>query len=200
MGQLAIGLSITTLIASCGGRQGDFGTLPEVSVPIEKQPEQDPTLFKEEKSEPSTPLETGDPPDPIPLRARDQFDLVIKFDKGNLSVVSVSEVHLENPQSTPRRMGRFAFELWTGAELVERVRFDFPLLAASEREGEDPLGKGLSAQTKVRVPASSRASRARILDRKTRKEVPVPWPPTKSRAGGRNLSVHVIHDFFFRLA
>ncbi len=171
----ACGLSVLICVG-CAGKKADFGTLPQVSVPIEKEPEQDPTLFREDKQH-SLPLPTSDPPDPRPLRTRHHFDFVIAFDKGNVKLVSVKEVHLKQPQSTARRLGRFAFELWSGTELVERVRFDFPLLGASRPEEDDPLGAGLSASTRVRVPASSRASHARILDRKTRDEVEVPWPP-----------------------
>ena len=32
-------------------------------------------------------------------------------------------------------MGRFALELWIGRELIDRVRFDFPLIAAEETPG-----------------------------------------------------------------
>ncbi len=161
---------------SCAGQKADFGTLPQVSLPIEKQPEQDPTLFREDQPQ-RLPPETSDPPDPRPLRSRDHYDYVIEFNKGELKVVSVKEVHLKQPRSAERRLGRFAFELWSGVELVERVRFDFPLLGASHAGEEDPLGAGLSSSAKVRVPASSRASRARILDRKTREELDVDWPP-----------------------
>src|SRR5690606_40136373 len=37
------------LLISCGGQSGKFGKLPEVSVPIQKKPEQDPTLFREDR-------------------------------------------------------------------------------------------------------------------------------------------------------
>lgn len=161
---------------SCAGKRADFGTLPHVSVPIERQPEQDPTLFREEADH-QLPPTTSDQPDPKPLRSRDQYELVVEFHRGTLRVVSVRNVRLAQPASTPRRVGRFALELWSGDELVERVRFDFPLLGATQPGRDDPLGAGLSAQTKVRIPASSRARRARILDRKTREEVEIAWPP-----------------------
>lgn len=171
------------LCFSCAGRKADFGTLPQVSVPIEKQPEQDPTLFREDKPQ-RLPLPTSDPPDPRPLRSRDHYDYVVEFDKGDIEIASVKAVHLKQPRSAERRLGRFAFELWSGAELVERVRFDFPLLGASQADEEDPLGAGLSSKAKVRIPASSRASHARILDRKTRREIEIPWPPETSKSAG----------------
>lgn len=167
---------VALLLFSCGGQSGNFGTLPEVSVPIEKKPAQDPTLFQE-KDDPTLPPRNEDLPDPEPLRSQVQYDFVLEFNKGEIRVLSVEEVRLAKPQSTPRRLGRFAFELWSGAELVERVRFDFPLMGATGARDEDVLAKGLSAQTQVRVPAEVRAAFARIIDRKTRDEVEVAWPP-----------------------
>lgn len=169
------------LVVSCTGAKPQFNAQPRVEIPIEKKPAQDPTLFKKEEP----PKMTGrniDAPDPPPLRTHDHFDVMVEFNKGEVSIVSSQAVHLAQPESTPRRVGRFAFELWSGAELVDRVRFDFPLLGAGGEKEEDALAAGLSARTSIRVPSSARASEARILDRKTRKEVPVAWPlvPTSS--------------------
>jgi hypothetical protein len=107
-----------------------------------------------------------------------QIDYELEFNKGEVSILSQRTLHLTAPQSTPRRLGRFAFELWTGTQLIERVRFDFPLLGASQPGEEDAIESGLVSRASVRIPASARATRARILDRKTRKAVMVPWPPS----------------------
>lgn len=155
-----------------------------MSVPIERRPEQDPTLFREKVDHELPPI-TTDPPDPKPLRSRDQYEFIVEYRRGEVAVVSIKDVQLAQPESTARKVGRFALELWSGDELVERVRFDFPLLAASRAGEEDPLGGGLSAQTRVRIPASPRARSARILDRKTRDEVEVPWPPEESKNVGQ---------------
>src|SRR5690606_41135099 len=56
--------------------------------------------------------------------------------EGQIELRSVEPVELEKPVATARRMGRFAVELLIGQELIDRVRFDFPLLA-----GEEALGK-----------------------------------------------------------
>jgi hypothetical protein len=77
-------------------------------------------------------------------------------------------------------MGRFAIELWVGEELVERVRFDFPLLASpKESDGTSAVGldAGLVTSQKVLVPASDRARRAVLVDRTNGKEQALPWPP-----------------------
>lgn len=176
-----LGLGLACLLGGCGGRSADFGTLPQVSVPIEKQPEQDPTLFQDEQEPPTLAQKNQDPPDPKPLRSRDHYDFVLEFNKGEVRLLSLELVRTKNLHSTPRKMGRFALELWTGEEMIERVRFDFPLLGASDdKKGEDPLGKGLTTQTTVRLPAASRARSARVLDRKTRKELSISWPPDAS--------------------
>jgi hypothetical protein len=109
----------------------------------------------------------------------------VAYDRG---VLRVSEPVLQcttRPETTPRRMGRFAFELWLGHELVERLRFDFPLLAAeTPRTGpRRPLREvpsfapGAQVSVSLRLPASERATRARILDRATGESVEVAWPP-----------------------
>lgn len=147
-----------------------------MSVPIERQPEQDPTLFRE-KADSVKPPTTTDPPDPKPVRSRDQYEFLVEYQRGKVKILSVRELHLAQPESTARKVGRFALEIWSGAQLIDRIRFDFPLLGATGADEEDPLAGGLSAQTKVRIPASSRARTARILDRKTREEVEFPWPP-----------------------
>lgn len=87
--------------------------------------------------------------------------------------------------ASARRIGRFAFELWLGAELIERIRFDFPLLAAEvPRQGqrrslhEEPsFAPGARVSRRLQVPASARATRAQILDRATGRATPLPWPP-----------------------
>jgi hypothetical protein len=68
--------------------------------------------------------------------------------------------------------------------LLERIRFDFPLLGAGAPEENDALEGGLTTETKVRIPWSDRANHARILDRKTRKSVEIPWPPEQASETG----------------
>jgi hypothetical protein len=83
-------------------------------------------------------------------------------------------------------MGRFAIELWIGHELIDRVRFDFPMLAldepgpstASRPLAEPPsFGKGAEVRHKVLIPASERARRAVLVDRATSAVQVLSWPP-----------------------
>lgn len=127
----------------------------------------------------------GDLPDPPALSERAQWFFTVDYDRGTLRVGQPSFKCLDKPEATGRRMGRFAFELWLGHELVERLRFDFPLLATeTPRSGpRRPLREvpsfapGARVSIALRVPASERATTARILDRATGDIVEVPWPP-----------------------
>jgi hypothetical protein len=124
-------------------------------------------------------------PDPEPLRVARQWEYEVLYDKGKLSVAKVRAMRFDKPVVTSRQMGRFAIELWIGRELVDRVRFDFPLLAADEpRLGprhplKDPpsLGAGARVSRTLLVPASPRATRAVLVDRATGETLSLPWPP-----------------------
>ena len=59
--------------------------------------------------------------------------------KGEVYLLGVKKVDLPGPQATPRAIGRFAIELFEGPVLIERVRFDFPMLGAALRP--TPAGK-----------------------------------------------------------
>src|SRR6187399_3793230 len=77
---------------------------------------------------------TSDPPDPQPLRIADQYEYTFHYENEKIRLAAVRPVRFEKPVVTARRVGRFAVELWIGHELIDRVRFDFPLLAASQPE------------------------------------------------------------------
>jgi hypothetical protein len=136
--------------------------------------------------EASAPARTGTLPDPPPLRASEHYVYLLVHDRGQVSVQSVQRWHSPTPLPTARSMGRYAVELWIGRELVDRVRFDFPMLAAepAPRPGtrrplhEPPsLGAGAVVTRRVVVPASQRATRAVLVDRATGVTQPLPWPP-----------------------
>ena len=127
----------------------------------------------------------GDLPDPPPLSERRQWHYAVNYDRGTIRVANPTFECLARPRPSQRRIGRYAFELWVGAELIERVRFDFPLLAAEEPPTgpRKPLrevpsfARGAQVSVMLVVPQSDRANRARILDRATGDAVEVPWPP-----------------------
>jgi hypothetical protein len=138
----------------------------------------------------ATPSTASSPPDPEPLVTADQWEYVLDYVKGRVTVASVRRVHLLQPVPTARRIGRFAVELRIGAELVERVRFDFPLLAADLPPSgpkrplhEEPrFAPGAETTQTVLVPASDRATKATLIDRLTGDRWPLDWPPAPHAA------------------
>jgi hypothetical protein len=134
-------------------------------------------------SEPAT--TTRIPPDPTPLSERGQWIFDLRWDKGDVYLVGVHRVELSAPQSTPRAMGRFAIELFEGPTLIERVRFDFPLLGAGDgadggRQGPPSFEKKLSTRIGVMFPATPKGTTLQLWDRATDRRWPLPWPPVAS--------------------
>lgn len=115
----------------------------------------------------------------------EQWQFQLLFEHGAPRIEQVEKQTLPKPVPTPRRMGRFALELWIGRELIDRVRFDFPLIAAEETPGvtRRPLHDAPSlvpnaiARVRVSLPASPRATRMLLVDRATEKSQEFPWPP-----------------------
>jgi len=142
--------------------------------------------------EPAPPPLSGTAPDPLPLSMAEQWQYRLLFQHGVASVEHVEKQTLPKPISTPRRMGRFALELWIGRELIDRVRFDFPLIAAEETPGitRRPLHDAPSlvphatARIVVSLPASPRATRLVLVDRATEKVQELPWPPDRESVVG----------------
>jgi hypothetical protein len=136
---------------------------------------------------PAPPAVRGGLPDPEPLRSAEQWQYDLVYDAGRVSVERVTKVTHRRPVVTARRMGRYAIELWIGSELIDRVRFDFPLLAAEDEPRRrkplhDPPSFGARAfvQSRVLVPASARATRAVLVDRADGSTVSLPWPPDEA--------------------
>jgi hypothetical protein len=134
----------------------------------------------------------GSQPDPEPLRMARQWEYTIAYDSGKVRVAGVRALLFPQPVVTARKMGRYALELWIGSELVERVRFDFPLLAAEEpkagprRPLADPptFAAGAHVTQRVLLPASPRATRAVLVDRANGATDPLPWPPDAPLGSG----------------
>jgi hypothetical protein len=116
-------------------------------------------------------------PDPRPLRERAQYIVDLRWVRGDVYLVSMNVVTLPEPRESPRVMGRFALELYEGATLLDRVRFDFPLLGAVEAERGAKLAPKLSTRVGVMFPATSRGTHLELWDRATDTRWPVPWPP-----------------------
>ncbi len=114
-------------------------------------------------------------PDPPPLQERDQYLVDLRWVRGDVYLVSMTKSSSAVPQTTPRVMGRFALELYEGKTLVDRVRFDFPLLAAPDLEGVK-LSRKLTTRIGVMFPATPRGTHFELWDRATDTRWKVPWP------------------------
>jgi hypothetical protein len=132
---------------------------------------------------------SDDQPDPVALRQAEQYELTFHYENGKVTLANARAVRYEQPIVTARRMGRFAVELWIGHELIDRVRFDFPLLADEELPKarqplyQRPTRMGGPFDVVVVVPAASRAREARLVDRATRQDAPLAWPPEANGLG-----------------
>jgi hypothetical protein len=136
-------------------------------------------------------------PDPPPMTSAAQWVYDFRYEKGEVYLLGVHPVTLPAPRETPRSMGRFALELYTGPALIERVRFDFPGLGAYDPGvpdgGRQPIrGAPLSFSAKlttrigVMLPATSRGTHLALWDRATDRRWPLPWPavPLTTEADG----------------
>jgi hypothetical protein len=162
------------------------GSAPPPASASTLAPPSEPSL--EPSAAPAGGTEHGDLPDPDPLLQRAQWLYTVVYDKGDIHVRESEPLCLERARGTARKIGRFALELWLGRELIDRVRFDFPLLATEEppagprrQTRETPrFAPGAVVTTTLWVPASERATSARILDRATGQSLVLPWPPQTS--------------------
>ncbi len=125
---------------------------------------------------------TSIPADPTPLVERSQWVFDLRWDRGDVWLLGINPLELPAPQATPRAMGRFAIELFEGPALVERVRFDFPLLGPPEPDGGSGPRLSFSPKLRTRVgvvfPATARGTRLELWDRATNRRWSLPWPPT----------------------
>jgi len=122
------------------------------------------------------------PPDPPPLVSRKQWVFDLRWSKGDPYLLGVRPLDMGTPQETPRAMGRFAIELFEGPTLIERVRFDFPMLGPPEPldagyMAPPSLQKNLTTRIGVLFPAVNRGTRLELWDRATDRRWPLPWPP-----------------------
>jgi hypothetical protein len=120
---------------------------------------------------------TPTPPDPPPLVADAAWIFDLRWERGEPFLLGVRALRLPAPQATPRAMGRFAVELFEGPALVERVRFDFPLLGVLDPDGGPSLTAKLRTRVGVVFPATPRGTRLELRDRATGRRFSLPWPP-----------------------
>jgi hypothetical protein len=125
----------------------------------------------------------GVAPDPEPLVTRQKWVYELVYHEGAVFTGTPAPRDAGKPTETPRRMGRFAIELYNGPDLVERVRFELPMLNGDPYTGKQrPRGalpdmeRRVRVKMRVEVPATDRANRAVFVDRATDHRVRLPWP------------------------
>lgn len=118
-------------------------------------------------------------PDPPVTEAREHWRYTINVRDGELFVPSPTKIDHGKPVPATRSIGRFAIELYVGETLLERVRFDVPML----RDEPEPASKATRFDRKangklyVEIPNVERAAFAVLVDRATGSKRRVPWPP-----------------------
>ncbi len=128
------------------------------------------------------------PPDPTPMTERQQWVFDLRWDRGDIYLIEVHKVDMAGPHQTPRVMGRFALELFEGPTVIERVRFDFPMLgppldpADAGPKGTPRFEPKLRTRIGVLFPATKRGTKLELWDRATNVRMPLPWPPTEGPA------------------
>ena len=173
---------------SFGEGKGDPKSAASTSAPSGPAPSSQPPAAPPPDPAAEQRRKYGSLPDPTPLSLTSQWELELEYDHGKLGLTSATPRDFSTPQTTPRRMGRFAVELWIGHELIDRVRFDFPLVTApapsATAEGKPlhapvELDQGVRSRQTVLVPNSPRATRAMLIDRASGSETALPWPPDR---------------------
>ncbi|MDI1448953.1 hypothetical protein [Polyangium sp. 6x1] len=128
------------------------------------------------------PPKGGFPPDPPGNASKKQWVFDIAVTGGRASLPRVSSVLVETPAPTVRMMGRFAIEFWVGKELLDRIRFDVPML---DRDPKDrrrgplrgPDFTNVTTRLKVRMADSPRTAFLALVDRATGDVQRFAWPP-----------------------
>jgi hypothetical protein len=126
------------------------------------------------------PPKAGHAPDPPSVSSKKHWVIDIQVRQGKPSFTAVRSVDLSKPEPTARVMGRFAVEFWIGKELIDRVRFDVPLLEDPTKRKNRRLGSpefAVNTRLSVRLADNARATSVVLVDRATGDTQAYAWPP-----------------------
>jgi hypothetical protein len=129
------------------------------------------------------------PADPEPMMERAQWVFDLRWERGDVWLLGARSVLMQAQRVTPRAMGRFALELYEGPALIERVRFDFPMLAVPDTvdagwASPPLLTRKMRTRIGVIFPATRRGTRLELRDRATGDRWSLPWPPGQALLPG----------------
>lgn len=123
----------------------------------------------------------GFAPDPPVSASTRTYRYAVRAKDGAVSVDKPKLITHASPVATPRNLGRFALELYVGRELLERHRFDLPLLDELPRkhapDSAPDFARHASARVFVDLPDLDRATYAMWVDRATGAKRRIFWPP-----------------------
>lgn len=131
----------------------------------------------------AAPPREGFAADPPARATEKQWVFDVAWDKGTGTVATAKSADAKKPIATARSMGRFALELWVGKELLDRVRFDVPLLGDDSPYREPkaffkkPTFQRVTTKIKVQMADSPRATVLAFVDRSTGETKKYFWPP-----------------------
>ena len=119
-------------------------------------------------------------PDPAGVASTKQWTFEVQVRQGVPTLGVVKSSTLDKPITTARVLGRFAIEFWIGKELLDRVRFDVPLLEDPTKRKNRRSGSpefAVNTRLSVRMADSSRATSVVFVDRATGDAKTFAWPP-----------------------
>jgi hypothetical protein len=120
---------------------------------------------------------------------REQWVFDLRWERGDVYLLHVHKTDMGGPHTTPRVMGRFALELFEGPTLIERARFDFPMLGGAPEPADagfrTPPRFEPKLKTRIGVvfPATKRGTRLELWDRARDVRWQLPWPPKEGPVG-----------------
>ncbi len=130
---------------------------------------------------PTAPAGPGFAPDPPIAASTRTYRYPVRAKDGAVVVDKPKLVIHASPVATPRNVGRFALELYVGRELLERHRFDLPLLDELPKKktpnAAPDFARHASGRIFVDLPDLERATYAVWVDRATGAKKRVFWPP-----------------------
>jgi hypothetical protein len=127
----------------------------------------------------------GFAPDPPARASRANWVFEISVREGKVTVDRVKPITFAKPAETPRALGRFALELYIGRELLDRVRFNVPLMGGEGTEGnrnnlpKPRFDQNVTAHLTARMADNPRAAFLLAVDRETGDTQKFAWPPER---------------------
>lgn len=124
----------------------------------------------------------GFAPDPPAQASPKQWVFDVSVRRGRVSLERARSVTLDAAVPTPRLMGRFAIELSRRGALLERVRFNAPLLGDDDgREPRRPFARptfgDVTTHLRVQLADVPGATQVALVDRAAGELERFRWPP-----------------------